>query len=125
MGGLPSDFVPCEGALDLESECRGHGPLPDCERDERDCAWLLGKIEGRRDMPQISTSQITNLEHRLELVGQRPIRQDPLNAGDETWFESVSFTRECSTQFRLKQIRGQEPRKCIQSSGEGSRAPAR
>ena len=123
MRNTPSVFVPCEGALNLEPECRGHGPLPVVERDERDCAGLTGQVEGGRDMLQIGASHIADPEHPLEFAGQRPIRQDPLNAGDETWFESMSLARERGTQFRLKQIRGQEPRKGIQSLGEDCRAP--
>ena len=58
MGNPPSGFVSCEGALNLEPECRGHGPLPVVERDERDCAGLTGQVEGGRDMPQIGTSLV-------------------------------------------------------------------
>ena len=58
MGNPPSGFVSCEGALNLEPECRGHGPLPVVERDERDCAGLTGQVEDGRDMPQIGTSLV-------------------------------------------------------------------
>ena len=99
-GNPYSPFVPCEGALDPESECRGHGPLPVCERDERHFTWIPDKVEGRRKMPQIGIPYIANLERSFKLLGQWPIRQDPLDAGDETWFKSVPLTCERGTQFR-------------------------
>ena len=79
----------------LKTERLGRYPLSGIKRDERNISQLLGNVEGRRNVPQVRPPQVTSCQYCCQFRGQRPFRQNPFDARDETCPEADSLTGEC------------------------------
>lgn len=81
-----------------------HGRLPFVEGDERGSVGGDSHIQSRRDVPEIGAFQVTGVQDVREFPRHGPVRQNPVDTGDETRRKFDHLPRENSPQFRLQEV---------------------